>query len=974
MTETRAERIEELFAEGVDLPPAERDSFLESRCGTDHELRAEVEALLVTDDSQPIGFLETPAIATDALPPGTMIAGKYKSLQLLGEGGMGMVYLAEQQRPVRRRVAIKVLKLGMDTRQVIARFEAERQALAMMDHPAIARVLDAGATDAGRPFFAMELVRGVPITRYCDDQRLTTRARIELFLPVIDAIQHAHHKGVIHRDVKPGNIIVTLDSGRAVAKVIDFGVAKAINHQLTEKTLFTAHGQLVGTPEYMSPEQAGMSELDIDTRTDVYSLGAVLYELLTGSKPFRSSSAGFLEIQRRIREVEPVRPSTRVTRAEPAESEPEDEKADPSPTSIARIARLRGTDPESLSRELKRDLDWIIACAMAKDRTRRYETAAALGADLRRFLENQAVEARPPSATYRIAKFTSRNKGGVLGALAVLIVLIAGIIATSTLAISESRQREVALAALVAEKQATDRATRQEALATDAAIAAEQAAARAEAVNLFLEAMITSARTQSSRGRDVTMREVLDATTVRLNTGELADQPVVEEEVRDIIGRTYLDLGLPKKATDNLRWSYAHSIQTRGELAEESLAALDIYAEAVKEQVGQQTLAIELHERLYDLSARALGPDHPETLLALDGLANSILRDRRPAEAIPLHQTARKGLLEHFGPDDARAVLPLFNIGGCQRLLRDYDNAEKTYRQVVKAFDRTGWHISAIRARIELASGVLAPMGKEQEGIRLLEDAIELGQDLLGVDHAEILSGRLHLARIRWQQGDPEGRVAFKAVVEDRKRVFGEHSPEFAIALLDVGRMLMDQDGDSSQARPILEEALAVFLLETDAQRSAAACTGRLAVICLLQDSYKEAAEHALAFADLAASGWGDDHPNVTHARIRVGLALAGLGRLDQAEQILRAELENVRADVGDDHARTGFAMWALGRCLDLMEVDEEAEQLLVRGYDLHAAAASPANTELGLGRRYLREFFERRGRDAPRPADPPPP
>lgn len=315
--------------------------------------------------------------------------GRYKLLQQIGEGGCGIVYMAEQEAPVRRRVALKIIKLGMDTREVVARFEAERQALALMDHPNIARVFDGGATETGRPYFVMELVRGEPITQYCDARRLTTRERLELFIQVCQAVQHAHQKGIIHRDLKPSNVLVTELDGRATPKVIDFGVAKATEQRLTEKTLFTRFGQVVGTPAYMSPEQAGFGGLDIDTRSDVYSLGVLLYELLTGSPPFDAKQlreAGFEAILRTIREVEPPKPSTRLSTL--------------SQESRATVANRRQLEPAKLNGLLRGDLDWIVMKAMEKDRARRYETANGLGKDIERHLRNEPVVAAAPSKLY----------------------------------------------------------------------------------------------------------------------------------------------------------------------------------------------------------------------------------------------------------------------------------------------------------------------------------------------------------------------------------------------------------------------------------------------------------------------------------------------------------------------------------------------------------------------------------------------
>ncbi len=360
--------------------------------------------------------------------------GHYKLLQLIGEGGFGYVYMAQQSHPVRRKVALKIIKPGMDTKQVIGRFEAERQALAMMDHPNIARVFDAGTTELGRPYFVMELVRGVPITEYCDSAKLGTKQRLELFISVCHAVQHAHHKGIIHRDLKPSNVLVTLHDDRPVVKVIDFGIAKAMNQELSEKTVFTGFKQFIGTPEYMSPEQAAMSGLDVDTRTDIYSLGVLLYELVSGIKPFdgeKMRGADHAEIQRILREEEPPRPSTRLSKASkttggsPISAQVGEGGAAAgkaggsragasSPSSTGeQIAKHRGTDLRSLRKQLSGDLDWIVMKAMEKDRSRRYETASAFGDDLGRYLRNDPILARPPSTMYRLRKFARRNRVGI---------------------------------------------------------------------------------------------------------------------------------------------------------------------------------------------------------------------------------------------------------------------------------------------------------------------------------------------------------------------------------------------------------------------------------------------------------------------------------------------------------------------------------------------------------------------------------
>jgi len=417
----------------------ERAAYIKKACGSDSELLARVEALLKAHDEAG-DFLEAPVLDPVATledsplteGPGTII-GRYKLLEKIGEGGFGVVYMADQTKPISRRVALKIIKLGMDTKEVIARFEAERQALAMMEHPNIAKVLDAGATDTGRPYFVMELVKGIPITQYCDNNNLDTQQRLELFINVCKAIQHAHQKGIIHRDLKPSNVMITLHDGRPVPKVIDFGIAKATGQRLTEKTLFTRFAQMIGTPEYMSPEQAEFSGLDVDTRSDIYSLGVILYQLLTGVTPFdgeKLREAGYSEMQRIIREDDPDKPSTKLSTMGEA---------------LTDVAKHRRVAPEALRKLIRGDLDWIVMKTLEKDRTRRYETASELASDIERHLANEIVLAGPPSTSYRLRKFVRRNRVAVMTGLLIAAVLLAAALISSIYA------REAAIKANEAE-------------------------------------------------------------------------------------------------------------------------------------------------------------------------------------------------------------------------------------------------------------------------------------------------------------------------------------------------------------------------------------------------------------------------------------------------------------------------------------------------------------------------------------------
>ncbi len=458
---------ETLFHHALEKPVAERSAFLEQACAGDTALQRRIEALLRSHEI-PDSFLvrsEGNAEATiesnsDSIQddtgaarpekelivrsstvegPGSRI-GPYKLLQPIGEGGMGTVFMAEQMQPVRRTVALKLIKAGMDSRQVLARFGAERQALALMDHPNIAKVLDAGTTNDGRPYFVMELVKGIPITRFCDDRRLSTRERLELAIPVCKAVQHAHQKGVIHRDIKPSNVLVALYDGKPVPKVIDFGVAKATGPKLTDQTLYTEFGAVVGTVEYMSPEQAELNQLDIDTRSDIYSLGVLIYELLTGSTPLqrnRLKQAAVLEVLRLIREEEPPRPSLRIsTTAE-----------------LPSIAACRNVEPRMLSALMRGELDWIVMKALEKDRDRRYETANGLAADLRRYLDDEAVQACPPTAAYRLSKFAKKYRVALATACAFVVVLVGATVISAWQAVRANQARAEAVRAYAAETQ-----------------------------------------------------------------------------------------------------------------------------------------------------------------------------------------------------------------------------------------------------------------------------------------------------------------------------------------------------------------------------------------------------------------------------------------------------------------------------------------------------------------------------------------
>jgi eukaryotic-like serine/threonine-protein kinase len=615
---SQRERLKSLFGAALELKPEERAAFLDRECNGDVELRRELEALLAAD-ADAGSFLEAPTDDVRNVAGATpeIIIGPYHLLQLIGEGGMGEVWLAEQKEPVRRRVAIKLIKAGMDTREVVARFESERQALALMDHPAIAKVFDAGSTPEGRPYFVMEYVPGVPITTYCDRHKLTIRQRMELFIQVCEGVQHAHQKAIIHRDLKPSNILVSEVDGKPMPRIIDFGVAKAISQKLTAQTIYTRVGMLIGTLGYMSPEQATAVGEDIDTRADIYSLGAVLYELLVGAPPFDFEKLAYDEALRWLRDQDAPRPSTKLSTLG---------------GDSALAAKNRGSDPPTLVRQLRGDPDAIALKALEKDRNRRYASASGLAADIGRYLRNEPVTAHPPSAAYRARKFARRNRGSLITACAFVLVLVA----SAAVSIRQS-------------------------------IRANREAAVAEAVNDFLQNDLLAqagASTQASPSTKpdphLEVRTALDRAAARIG-GKFDQQPEVEAAIRDTIGRTYMDLGLYPEARTQL--ARALDLQTRALGAKNPRTAKTMSllgGVAVRE--GRFPEAEALLTQALAIQRSVLGIAHPDTLDSANRLGVAYNEESKFPQAEALdNQTveARRHAQGPEHPDTLRAITNL---------------------------------------------------------------------------------------------------------------------------------------------------------------------------------------------------------------------------------------------------------------------------------------------------------------------------
>jgi eukaryotic-like serine/threonine-protein kinase len=682
------------------------------------------------------------------LPEPTVI-GPYKVLGVLGEGGMGMVYLAEQLTPVRRRVALKILKLGMDTRQVVARFESERQALAVLDHPNIAKVLDSGVTDEGRPYFVMELVHGTAITSYADTHRLTTTERLHLFMDVCAAVQHAHHKGVIHRDIKPSNVMVTVQDERPVVKVIDFGIAKAVGLSFTESTLVTRVGQILGTPEYMSPEQAEMSELDVDTRTDIYSLGVMLYELLVGVLPFDLSAKPDYVIAHTIRERDVPRPSTRLTSLGDA---------------VRVVARYRRTDPDGLRREVRGDLDWIILKAMEKDRTHRYDTARGLANDIRRHLEDEPVRARPPSARDRIGKFVRRNRTPVLAAAVALAAVLAGTAAT-TLGFLRARdeQRRAQQAAMTAD-QVTD---------------------------LLVELFRVS---NPGEDPDVSARELLDRGVERV-PATLSGQPAVQARLLRAMGDVYRNLGLYQTAGPLLEQAVAiqerlgrdgevdlaKTLRSLGILYRrqgrnvEAEAALQRAVDLTRRTAPAETLELASTQRslaaVYQVLGRygeaepllkealtvqegRLPPDDPDLAITVSNLAAMYLLQRRPDLAEPYQRRSLAITERQYGPNHSHVGAELINLGQLYLQLGRVSDAEASFQRAMVILTRTLDPDHPYIALTLLGLGeVSLARGEYAEAEAQLLRSLEISEGSVGPDHASAAHPLRWLANVYREQG-----------------------------------------------------------------------------------------------------------------------------------------------------------------------------------------------------------------------------
>jgi serine/threonine protein kinase/tetratricopeptide (TPR) repeat protein len=759
----QSSQVKAIFLSAIEKhAPDEWPAFLERACGGDALLRAGVEKLL---RAQAVlgSFHESPR-STDLVMvdhPGAECAGTvidgYKLLEQIGEGGMGVVYLAEQEKPVQRRVALKVIKPGMDSAQVIARFEAERQALALMDHPNIARVLDAGTTETGRPYFVMELVQGVPITEFCDLHRLAPEARLKLFRDVCHAIQHAHHKGVIHRDIKPTNVLTTLQGGVPVVKVIDFGVAKALGQKLTERTLFTASGQMIGTPAYMSPEQAEMSGLDIDTRSDVYALGVLLYELLTGTTPLenrRLQKAGYAELQRLIREEEAPRPSTRLSALG---------------DSATVLAHKRGLDVRRLSQLLACELDWVVMKALEKDRNRRYDTPGSLADDVERYLRREAILARPPSLVYKLSKFAQRNRAAVLAVTAVVVALLAG--------------------SAIATWQAVC-AMRSEAAAVAAKEVAEARDADTRAVLKFVEEHIIAATrpegVAGGQGRSRTIREALEAALPFVEK-DFADKPLIEARLRLMLGMSFGYLGESRTAAEQFETARALFARHRGPDHRETLASQHNLASSYH-ALGRYSDAVKLYEETLPAQQTRLGADHPETMMTRYNLAVSYAALGRHVDALKLREETLELRKARLGPEHPDTLRSMIGLANSYDSLGRHADALKLRQETLALMTASlgQGHPDTVTSSYNLAISY-DNLGRHADALKLREETLAVRQTRLGPDHPDTLLNRTAVAVSYAALGRHADAVKlYKETLAIQQARFGPDHPDTLVTMFNL--------------------------------------------------------------------------------------------------------------------------------------------------------------------------------------------
>lgn len=788
--------------------------------------------------------------AGQPLPTPTVI-GNYHLVKLIGEGGMGQVWLAEQTAPVKRRVALKLIKGGLFDSTLIQRFKAERQSLAIMDHPAIAKVFDAGTTPEGRPYFVMEYVDGLPITWFCDQKKLKIHERLSLFIQVCEGVQHAHQKAIIHRDLKPSNILVVEVDGKPAPRIIDFGLAKAAaaDESKDDQTMFTQQGAMLGTLGYMSPEQADPSVLDVDTRTDVYSLGVVLYELLTGVLPFDFRELRkrlFQDVLRQLREEDPPSPSRRL----PRESD-----------TWTKTAELRGVEPAQFKSLLQGDLDWITLTALDKDRNRRFGTPSELAADIHRYLQNEPVVARPSSKSYRIKKYVQRHRVGVAAA-AVLVLLLVGFGVTQFLQVKRiTRERD-----------------------------------RADRVTRFVTGMFKLSNPSEARGNKITVREVLDKASKDVNAG-LSQDPEVQAGMMDAMGEVYQNLGLYSQAQPLLEQAVSIRSRVLGPQNRQTLYSAAALATNL-DDAGHLAEAEKSFEQILEAQRRTLGPENPDTLESLNSLAVILDEQSRYQEAEKLYRQLLEIQRRKLGPEHRGTLRTMSNLAVLLTTLGRYAEAEKLDREALQTMTRTlgSDHPQTLRTMANLAELLQISGPQSPEAEQLLRQAVDGERRVLGPEHAETLISQVTLADVLGREGKREEQLSLlNDTLEIQRRVLGPEHPA-TIQSMEHLFVALTQAGRLSEAETLGRETVEVRrrVLGPEHMATLQAMTN-LAAVLSNERKFPEAEKSVRENIDLQRRVLGADSNITLTSQYNLALILAFQGKLAESEKWLR-ETRDVQA------------------------------------------------------------------------------